>query len=861
MKKILPGICLLASVFFVGTLSSCGSKPCEHQEEIVEGKAATCTETGLTDGKKCSVCQETLVAQEEIASLGHEEVTVEGKAPTCTETGLTEGKTCGVCQETLVAQKEIAALGHKEETVEAVAPTCTENGNIAYTHCSTCDKNFDAEGNVLENVVVEALGHAEETVEAVAPTCTENGNVAYVHCSTCNKNFDAEGNVLENVVVEALGHAEETVEAVAPTCTENGNIAYTHCSGCDKNFDAEGNVLENVVVEALGHYFVDGKCECGEQYVEEAGEWTLVNEIKDGDKVLIGAPAYGKLLSVEKVATYYNKGVNYSAVDFSNVTDKEIFVVTVNSDGSYTFTSVTGVVIALADSYASLNDTGAHKSWTIEEKGNGIFYLKNTKRGNYLEWYDSKNNWSTYATSSLSNLFELSFYAKGVATGSDHVHNYISSVYEKTCTEDGYTTYTCKCGDSYTKEGEKATGHKYDSKVTAPTCLEDGYTTYTCECGDAYEEAGEKAKGHNYVEGKCECGELDPSLHVHSYTPVVTKPTCKTEGYTTYTCECGDSYTGDTVAVVDHVDTNLDITCDFEGCTKRILPAADSKVSLFTANSMIIVSLNSNYYVEGVVTEIVDAKNGNFIITDEAGDHILIRLPKNADGQSYSAWTNVKVVVGDTVSVYGKPAKNSSTPTTEKAKVEGGVLTILKHEHSFSEVTCTKNSVCGCLAQGQEALGHIDENGDDSCDRCEWNMKLSVSNIVIATDTTLANGVLDANQTSWTWSNENFDVVIAKGKSTYSLYKTAKAYMQLKKQNTLTVESKNGLKMQSVTISVTSANYLTQLQNAIASQYEYTTDADALTITIVLDSAETFTLENQGTSTVYINGVEVVYAK
>ena len=131
MKKILPGICLLASVFFVGTLSSCGSKPCEHQEEIVEGKAATCTETGLTDGKKCSVCQETLVAQEEIAALGHKEVTVEGKAPTCTETGLTEGKTCGVCQETLVAQEEIAALGHKEETVEAVAPTCTENGNIA----------------------------------------------------------------------------------------------------------------------------------------------------------------------------------------------------------------------------------------------------------------------------------------------------------------------------------------------------------------------------------------------------------------------------------------------------------------------------------------------------------------------------------------------------------------------------------------------------------------------------------------------------------------------------------------------------------------------------------------------------------
>ena len=87
MKKILPGICMLASLFFVGTLTSCNEKPCEHQEELVKGKAATCTETGLTDGKKCSVCQETLVAQEEIPALGHTEEKVEAKAPTCTEEG------------------------------------------------------------------------------------------------------------------------------------------------------------------------------------------------------------------------------------------------------------------------------------------------------------------------------------------------------------------------------------------------------------------------------------------------------------------------------------------------------------------------------------------------------------------------------------------------------------------------------------------------------------------------------------------------------------------------------------------------------------------------------------------------------
>ena len=39
--------------------------------------APTCTETGLTEGKKCSVCGETLVAQEVVAALGHDYVSGE----------------------------------------------------------------------------------------------------------------------------------------------------------------------------------------------------------------------------------------------------------------------------------------------------------------------------------------------------------------------------------------------------------------------------------------------------------------------------------------------------------------------------------------------------------------------------------------------------------------------------------------------------------------------------------------------------------------------------------------------------------------------------------------------------------------
>ena len=38
----------------------------------------------------------------------------------------------------------------------------------------------------------------------------------------------------------------------------------------------------------------------------------------------------------------------------------------------------------------------------------------------------------------------------------------------------------------------------------------------------------------------------------HDHKAVVTKPTCTTSGYTTYTCHCGDSYTADKVAALGH---------------------------------------------------------------------------------------------------------------------------------------------------------------------------------------------------------------------------------------------------------------------------------------------------------------------
>jgi hypothetical protein len=274
---------------------------------------------------------------------------------------------------------------------------------------------------------------------------------------------------------------------------------------------------------------------------------------------------------------------------------------------------------------------------------------------------------------------------------------------------------------------------------------------------------------------------------------------------------------------------------------------------------MIIVSLSSSYYMEGVVMEITDPKNGVFIISDDKGDTILVRLPKDAEGKTYANWTEGKVVVGDTVRIYGKPSRNSSAPTTQQAKVEGGLLTVLNHEHKYGEATCTENGVCGCGVVGITALGHTDENGNGACDRCEWDMNLKVEDIAIGTNVEKYNGVLDEAKTKWQWTGEKFMAEIAKGTSTVTLYTTAKDYMQLKKQNTFTLTNKTGVTIDHVIIRTTNATQFGNLQKAIGTQFEFTADAENFTVTIKLNTTGDFTFTNVSTTTAYISGIEIVY--
>ncbi|HIV28095.1 MAG TPA: hypothetical protein IAA64_09000 [Candidatus Ornithocaccomicrobium faecavium] len=224
-----------------------------HTEEILPGKAATCTEEGLTEGKRCSVCGEILVAQETIPANGHTEETLPGKAATCTEEGLTEGKQCSVCGEILVAQETIPA-SHVEEILPGKAATCTEEGLTEGKRCSVCGAILVAQ----ETIPPTTGAHTWSAWTLVrAATCEKEG-LEQRKCTVCG--------AVEEKTLPATEHRYTTQPAINPSCAIPGRTAGVYCATCGKVFV----VAEQV--PALGHnYSVEKHTNYNEYTCERCG--------------------------------------------------------------------------------------------------------------------------------------------------------------------------------------------------------------------------------------------------------------------------------------------------------------------------------------------------------------------------------------------------------------------------------------------------------------------------------------------------------------------------------------------------------------------------------------------------------------
>ena len=135
--------------------------------------------------------------------------------------------------------------------------------------------------------------------------------------------------------------------------------------------------------------------------------------LSDGAHVVIYNPANMKALSTT-YSGFYNNGtdVRFEGDKLAGYTDADVWTVGVNEDGSYTFSTADGKKLAMGDSFSSMPLDEKNPNWTVTEAATeGCYYIQNTARKNYIEWFADKGTWSSYGTiGSNEALFAQAFY-------------------------------------------------------------------------------------------------------------------------------------------------------------------------------------------------------------------------------------------------------------------------------------------------------------------------------------------------------------------------------------------------------------------------------------------------------------------
>ncbi len=243
---------------------------------------------------------------------------------------------------------------------------------------------------------------------------------------------------------------------------------------------------------------------------------------------------------------FYYQGNNYFAYDMAlfmkEYSAPEIPVIQNVSGNSITLKAVEGILYSI--------DNGVN--WQESNVFTGL--TENTEYAILAKY-----------AANQGELVSETLVAKTVSN--DHVHKYIGTVTEPTCAEQGYTTYTCECYDSFISDYTDALGHTYSKTVVEPTCSTKGYTTYICEvCGDKY------------------ISDYANTLE-HKYSKAVTEPTCTEQGYTTYTCEvCGNTYVSDYTDAKGHSYSESIVapTCTSRGYTVHSCACGDRYATEYT---------------------------------------------------------------------------------------------------------------------------------------------------------------------------------------------------------------------------------------------------------------------------------------
>ena len=198
----------------------------------------TCTESGEGAVElKCTVCGH--VASNDpfvLEPLGHDsDISIPAVAPNCTDAGLTEGKKCSVCDTIVVEQQVDPAKGHHFNK-------CTDN------KCADCPYTRETLNHDYQKFVIDFK----------APTCTEDGYEEYYmqKCTVCEDILtpEAQKDVLPATGHESSGEATCSNASVCKNCGEVLAAAKDHtynkccdkqCAVCNQPVESKDHVDKN----------------------------------------------------------------------------------------------------------------------------------------------------------------------------------------------------------------------------------------------------------------------------------------------------------------------------------------------------------------------------------------------------------------------------------------------------------------------------------------------------------------------------------------------------------------------------------------------------------------------------------------
>lgn len=333
------------------------------------------------------------------------------------------------------------------------------------------------------------IGHAHDQnggdTYLLYPTCTNTG-ILLKKCSKCD--YTTEHVVAKSEHSYVKNPQQEPTILKDATCTEDGQAAYV-CTNVDRNNEdavcghqseifaipASGHDLKTVTHEAVcaaDGYAADECQNAGCEYFE--------------NKVVLPMVGHNYKGTVTAATCTDAERCTYVCQNsFKSGKCEDTYVVTTGTALGHDWDSVSGKAV---------------ESTCIEAGG----MLKTCRRCSHSEFVGER--------------FELS----------GHDYNIVTT--DPTCTEDGFTEYTCKvCKVYYKKDYVDAKGHEdVIVEVVKPTCAEDGYTVHEClECGHTYSDTVVPATGkHNYV-----TDESKSKL-----------ASCFTDGWITSVCSvCNDS--------------------------------------------------------------------------------------------------------------------------------------------------------------------------------------------------------------------------------------------------------------------------------------------------------------------------------